>query len=244
MNGLGTLSNGDSLSKAAGGPNWSGPGTVLGHHRSLPVAAHAGMAQPPSTSLHRAPCLAPLSAAETPRSVASVSSGFHHCPASSPAFRPHAAADDRLQDASLLTSASRVATARSAASSSSSSIPAPVAAAVQAAVEVLGPNSRRVSASIQVTAPLISVWSVLTDYYRLANYVPSLAKNEVLELREGGARLLQVGRSWVIPTPCHLQADSASSQDARRGRFGRRAAPKRPFSGYHGQPTWRFSVPF
>lgn len=186
MHPRGALCNGNSLPKALT-PNWSGSSAPLSH--PLAVAAHCAAAQPGSTSLHRTPCPVILNV-ETCRSPSSIAPNRQ---ASSPASRPHAAAQDRFLESSILTSGVRAATTPRSAANSNGSIAASAPSAAQAAVEVLGPNSRRVSASIQVTAPLISVWSVLTDYYRLADYVPSLAKNEVLELREGGARLLQVG---------------------------------------------------
>eukprot|EP01018_Ginkgo_biloba_P008495 Gb_11320 [translate_table: standard] len=59
-------------------------------------------------------------------------------------------------------------------------------------IEKLGKNSRRISATIEVDAPLDAVWNVLTDYERLADFIPGLAVSQLLERRENGARLLQV----------------------------------------------------
>ncbi|CAI5510566.1 unnamed protein product [Closterium sp. Naga37s-1] len=64
-------------------------------------------------------------------------------------------------------------------------------------VEVLGSNSRRVSARVVVPASADMVWGVLTDYERLADFIPSLATNQMLQRRSNGARLLQVGEQDV-----------------------------------------------
>ncbi|CAI5487661.1 unnamed protein product [Closterium sp. Naga37s-1] len=66
-----------------------------------------------------------------------------------------------------------------------------------ASVEVLGSNSRRVSARVVVPASADVVWGVLTDYERLADFIPSLATNQMLQRRSNGARLLQVGEQDV-----------------------------------------------
>ncbi|CAI6012046.1 unnamed protein product [Closterium sp. NIES-65] len=66
-----------------------------------------------------------------------------------------------------------------------------------ASVEILGSNSRRVSARVVVPASADVVWGVLTDYERLADFIPSLATNQMLQRRSNGARLLQVGEQDV-----------------------------------------------
>lgn len=60
-------------------------------------------------------------------------------------------------------------------------------------IEKSGKNSRRITAKIEVEAPLDAVWNVLTDYERLADFIPGLAVSQLLERRENGARLLQIG---------------------------------------------------
>lgn len=60
-------------------------------------------------------------------------------------------------------------------------------------IEKSGKNSRRITAKIEVEAPLEAVWNVLTDYERLADFIPGLAVSQLLERRENGARLLQIG---------------------------------------------------
>jgi hypothetical protein len=63
---------------------------------------------------------------------------------------------------------------------------------VAVAIEKVGRNTRRIEASIDVCAPTYVVWGVLTDYGSLADVVPGLVVNEVLETRPQGAKLLQV----------------------------------------------------
>lgn len=60
-------------------------------------------------------------------------------------------------------------------------------------IEKSGKNSRRITAKIEVEAPLDAVWNVLTDYERLADFIPGLTVSQLLERRENGARLLQIG---------------------------------------------------
>lgn len=60
-------------------------------------------------------------------------------------------------------------------------------------IEKTGKNSRKITATIEVEAPLDAIWNVLTDYERLADFIPGLAVSQLLERREKGARLLQIG---------------------------------------------------
>eukprot|EP00850_Spirogloea_muscicola_P009617 SM000054S18103 [mRNA] locus=s54:475045:475793:- [translate_table: standard] len=63
--------------------------------------------------------------------------------------------------------------------------------------EKIGRNTRRVSASIRVGAPIEAIWDSLTDYAHLAEFIPSLTVNEVVEVLPTGARLMQVGEQEV-----------------------------------------------
>ncbi|MED6131059.1 hypothetical protein PIB30_006383 [Stylosanthes scabra] len=58
----------------------------------------------------------------------------------------------------------------------------------------LGKNSRRIQSRISVDASLDTVWSILTDYERLADFIPSLAVSQLLQKGENYARLLQIGQ--------------------------------------------------
>lgn len=71
---------------------------------------------------------------------------------------------------------------------------APEQVAVVAVEVEQGPsNSRRLYAGIDIAAPWDDVWSALTDYDGLADFIPGLAKNECLSRHPAGARLLQIG---------------------------------------------------
>lgn len=64
-------------------------------------------------------------------------------------------------------------------------------------VEILktGNNRRRIQSKISVKASLQRVWNILTDYERLAEFIPGLAVSQVLEKRDNVARLFQVSSS-------------------------------------------------
>ena len=53
-------------------------------------------------------------------------------------------------------------------------------------------NSRRIESRISIDASLDAVWSILTDYERLADFIPSLAVSQLLQKGDNYARLLQV----------------------------------------------------
>ncbi|KAJ7281167.1 hypothetical protein O6H91_Y368100 [Diphasiastrum complanatum] len=68
---------------------------------------------------------------------------------------------------------------------------------VDVMVEKIGSNKRRVTAHVCIEAPLDTVWQVLTDYEGLADFIPNLVACQLLERREHGARLLQIGEQKV-----------------------------------------------
>ncbi|CAM6128233.1 unnamed protein product [Calypogeia fissa] len=68
---------------------------------------------------------------------------------------------------------------------------------VEVQIEKLGNNSRKIVAKITIEAPLDNVWAILTDYEHLADFIPGLAVNELLEKRHNGARLYQVGEQNI-----------------------------------------------
>lgn len=60
-------------------------------------------------------------------------------------------------------------------------------------IERPAPNRRVVSAEALIHADLQTVWGVLSDYGRLAEYIPNLAMSEVRPRPGGGVRLEQCG---------------------------------------------------
>ncbi|XP_027769980.1 uncharacterized protein LOC107024517 isoform X2 [Solanum pennellii] len=64
---------------------------------------------------------------------------------------------------------------------------------VETEIEKMGKNRRRIRSKIVVKASLQSVWEVLTDYERLADFIPGLAVCQLLEKEPNFARLLQIG---------------------------------------------------
>lgn len=63
---------------------------------------------------------------------------------------------------------------------------------VEIEIEKLGKNRRRIRSKIAVKASLQNVWKVITDYERLADFIPGLAVCQLLEKEPNFARLLQV----------------------------------------------------
>lgn len=59
-------------------------------------------------------------------------------------------------------------------------------------------NSRRIQSRISIDASLDAVWSILTDYERLADFIPGLAVSQLLQKGDKFARLLQVGSSLSL----------------------------------------------
>ncbi|XP_016539350.1 uncharacterized protein LOC107840123 isoform X1 [Capsicum annuum] len=60
-------------------------------------------------------------------------------------------------------------------------------------IEKMGKNRRSIRSKIAVKASLQNVWEVLTDYERLADFIPGLAVCQLLQKEPNFARLLQIG---------------------------------------------------
>ncbi|XP_031378127.1 uncharacterized protein LOC116193532 isoform X2 [Punica granatum] len=56
-----------------------------------------------------------------------------------------------------------------------------------------GKNTRRILSRIGIDATLETIWGILTDYERLADFIPGLAVSELMEKGENFARLYQIG---------------------------------------------------
>lgn len=64
--------------------------------------------------------------------------------------------------------------------------------------EKLAPRQRQIIASVAVPRSLEQVWKVLTDYEKLADFVPNLTKSRVLSSPDGGIRLEQIGAQCFL----------------------------------------------
>lgn len=64
---------------------------------------------------------------------------------------------------------------------------------VELEIEEAGQNCRRIRSEIGIEAPLSTVWDVLTDYERLADFIPGLAVCQLLHRKDNYARLFQIG---------------------------------------------------
>uniref|UniRef100_A0A0D6QSV4 Coenzyme Q-binding protein COQ10 START domain-containing protein n=1 Tax=Araucaria cunninghamii TaxID=56994 RepID=A0A0D6QSV4_ARACU len=69
---------------------------------------------------------------------------------------------------------------------------------IELRIERAGKNSRRITARIEVDAPLDAVWNVLTDYEKLADFIPGLAVCKLLERGDKSARLFQIGQQNLV----------------------------------------------
>ncbi|ESR57890.1 hypothetical protein CICLE_v10021459mg [Citrus x clementina] len=61
-------------------------------------------------------------------------------------------------------------------------------------IKKLGRNSRRIRSKIEIDASLDTVWHILTDYEKLADFVPNLAVSQVVEKNDNFVRLYQIGQ--------------------------------------------------
>ena len=59
-------------------------------------------------------------------------------------------------------------------------------------------RERRILASVVIPQPVERVWQVLTDYERLADFIPSMTSSKLLPNSEGRIRLEQVGTQCFL----------------------------------------------
>ncbi|MBE9076860.1 cyclase [Romeria aff. gracilis LEGE 07310] len=69
---------------------------------------------------------------------------------------------------------------------------------VDITTEKLPARQRRILAAITIPQPLEQVWQVLTDYDRLADFIPNLTTSRRLPHPEGGIRLEQIGAQCFL----------------------------------------------
>lgn len=65
---------------------------------------------------------------------------------------------------------------------------------IETEIEEIGKNSRRIRSRIAIEASLQTVWNILTDYEKLADFIPGLAVSQLLERRDNFVRLFQIGQ--------------------------------------------------
>lgn len=69
---------------------------------------------------------------------------------------------------------------------------------VEISTEKKPDRERRIFASILIPQPIEQVWQVITDYERLADFVPSLTYSRLLPNSEGRIRLEQIGAQCFL----------------------------------------------
>ncbi|KAK9706000.1 hypothetical protein RND81_07G098100 [Saponaria officinalis] len=58
----------------------------------------------------------------------------------------------------------------------------------------IGKRCRRIDSSVVIDAGLQIVWGILTDYEKLADFIPGLAVSRLIDKRDNYARLFQIGQ--------------------------------------------------
>jgi ribosome-associated toxin RatA of RatAB toxin-antitoxin module len=69
---------------------------------------------------------------------------------------------------------------------------------VEVATSKADGRQRQISAKIQIPYAIDQVWQILTDYDRLADFIPNLTKSQRIEHPEGGIRIEQVGTESLL----------------------------------------------
>lgn len=61
-------------------------------------------------------------------------------------------------------------------------------------IEEIGKNSRRIRSQVGIDASLETIWGILTDYERFADFISGLAVSKLLQKGGSFARLFQIGQ--------------------------------------------------
>ncbi|WP_416673336.1 SRPBCC family protein [Egbenema bharatensis] len=69
---------------------------------------------------------------------------------------------------------------------------------VEVATSKADGRQRQISAKIQIPYAIEQVWQILTDYDRLAEFIPNLTKSQRIEHPQGGIRIEQVGTESLL----------------------------------------------
>lgn len=86
---------------------------------------------------------------------------------------------------------------QSVAGNSATSYPS-TSAVVNVSTEKLPEKERRILASVVIPQPVERVWQVITDYEKLADFIPSLTTSKLIPNSEGCTRLEQVGAQCFL----------------------------------------------
>ncbi|MGD1898756.1 MAG: SRPBCC family protein [Phormidesmis sp.] len=78
------------------------------------------------------------------------------------------------------------------------SLQASDAATVNISTEKQTSRERLIQASVVIPQPIEQVWQVITDYERLADFIPSLTSSKLVKNSEGRIRLEQVGAQCFL----------------------------------------------
>lgn len=74
-----------------------------------------------------------------------------------------------------------------------------IAQHIAVTTEILEGRKRRISAKITIPYPLEQIWHILTDYDRLADFIPSLKESRRIDHPEdGGIRVEQIGSQSLL----------------------------------------------
>uniref|UniRef100_A0A2P2MZG8 Uncharacterized protein MANES_01G236200 n=1 Tax=Rhizophora mucronata TaxID=61149 RepID=A0A2P2MZG8_RHIMU len=65
-------------------------------------------------------------------------------------------------------------------------------------IKKLGNYSRRIRSEIVIDASLETIWNLLTDYERLADFIPGLAVSKLIDKKDNFARLYQIGQQNLV----------------------------------------------
>ncbi|MGB5915794.1 MAG: SRPBCC family protein [Phormidesmis sp.] len=71
-------------------------------------------------------------------------------------------------------------------------------ATVNISTEKRSARERRISASIVIPQPVEQVWQVITDYERLADFIPSLTSSKLINNADGHVRIEQIGAQCFL----------------------------------------------
>jgi ribosome-associated toxin RatA of RatAB toxin-antitoxin module len=69
---------------------------------------------------------------------------------------------------------------------------------VEVAASKADGRQRQISAKIQIPYAIEQVWQILTDYDRLAEFIPNLTKSQRIDHPHGGIRIEQVGTESLL----------------------------------------------